>query len=108
MFTTRNGSSTKLEIYVDTSWANYIETRRSTTGIIAYLENHIEDWSSKRQTIVTHSTAETEYIAADSAARMVIWLRSLLHNLGMTQEALLLCTKIMLTSFYYEEAKENS
>lgn len=65
---------------------NDVETQRSITGITAYFRNNIVDWSSKQQTLVSHSTAESEYVAADAAAKMLIWLGSLLQNLGMICE----------------------
>lgn len=83
----RKGSGKELQIYVDASWANCVKTRRSTTGVVAYLGNHSIDWNSSRQTLVAHSTAEDEYIAADSAVRMKVWLRLLLEYLGLKQES---------------------
>ena len=38
-------------------------------------------WSSKKQELVTLSTAEAEYIAATHAAKEAIWLRRLLTEL---------------------------
>ena len=40
---------------------------------------------SKLQTIVAHSTMEAEYIGLTECAREIIWLRSLLLELGHTQ-----------------------
>lgn len=52
---------------------NDLETLRSAMDIVAYLGIHLLDWSSKRQTLVTSSTAEAEYVAAYSASRMAVW-----------------------------------
>ena len=67
--------SAELKAFVHSSWADNLETYRSTTGILIYMDRHLIYWSSKRQSIISHRTVEAEYIAADSAARMIIWLR---------------------------------
>jgi len=40
-------------------------------------------WSSKKQSTVTLSTAEAEYIAATHAAKQVLWHRSLFKELDL-------------------------
>ncbi len=71
--------------YVDASWANDVDERRSTSGYIMQLCNGPIAWSSKRQTITAASTAEAEYIAASLAVREVVYLRQLLSELGFPQ-----------------------
>ena len=39
-------------------------------------------WKSKRQTVISHSTAESEIMALDDAVRDMIWERQALSNLG--------------------------
>lgn len=75
-----------LHVYVDASWADDVLTRRSTTGLLTYLGEHLTDWSSKRQSLITHSTAESVYVAADSATRMIVWFRAMLMDLGEEQK----------------------
>ena len=77
--------SQALYAYVDASWADDLMTRRSTTGVLTYIGSHLVDWSSKLQSLVTHSIAEAEYVAADSATRTVIWFRTLLKDLNDEQ-----------------------
>ena len=43
-------------------------------------------WSSKKQAIVTLSTCEAEYIAANSVVCHAIWSRNMLKHLGFPQE----------------------
>ena len=40
-------------------------------------------WSSRKQTSVSLSTAEAEYISAVHAAKTIAWLRTLLRELGL-------------------------
>ena len=43
-------------------------------------------WSSKQQSVVALSSCEAEYIAATHAAKHIVWLRSLLQELGFPQQ----------------------
>ena len=44
-------------------------------------------WSSKKQSIVALSTTEAEYIALTHAAKQMVWIRLLLSELGLPQQA---------------------
>lgn len=80
LFYKRDVPSHVLHVYVDASWSDDVLTRMSTTGILVYIGEHLVDWSSKTQSMITHSTAKAEYVSADSAAHMVVWFRALLMN----------------------------
>lgn len=43
-------------------------------------------WSSRRQKLVSLSTTEAEYIAAATAAREAVWIRTLLNGIGQRRE----------------------
>ena len=43
-------------------------------------------WSSKKQTIVTLSTTEAEFVAATTCACQAVWLRRILHMVNFKQE----------------------
>lgn len=58
------------------------QIRRSTSGHYVYLGGTLESWSSKRQAIVSHLSAETEYMAVANAVTDCVWLRHLLDELG--------------------------
>ena len=76
----------ELSGYVDAAYANCDETARSTTGFVILLNGTAIMWRSKRQTMVTMSTAESEVVAASEAAREIMWLRKILEELGFEQE----------------------
>ncbi|KAK2996001.1 hypothetical protein RJ640_019468 [Escallonia rubra] len=76
----------KLVGYSDSDWARDVDDRKSTTGFIFYFGEAAFTWTSKKQSIVTLSTCEAEYVAATSTVFHAIWLRSLLKELSFIQD----------------------
>ena len=74
-------SSSGLIGYTDSSWANDLDDRHSTTGNLFLLGEGAVSWLSKRQTVVAVSTAEAEYIALYHATQESVWLRQLLTDI---------------------------
>jgi transposase InsO family protein len=68
--------------YSDADWAGDVGQRRSTTGYAFLLCGGAVSWQSKRQRTIAQSTVEAEYMAAASATKEAIWLRSLLTGIG--------------------------
>src|SRR5262249_39008897 len=75
--------ATSLVAYSDANWAEDPEDRRSTSGYVIKLGNSVISWSSKKQATVATSSTEAEYMAAAYCTRHLIWLRSLLVDLGV-------------------------
>jgi hypothetical protein len=76
-------SSTALTAYTDADWAGCPDTRRSTSGFCIFLGDALISWSSKRQAVVSRSSAEAEYRGVANAAAECCWLRNLLHELNV-------------------------
>lgn len=68
--------------YCDSDYAGDKDTRRSTSGVLAFVGGNVVAWSAKRQPIVTLSSCEAEYVAMSTAVQELRWLRSLLHEIG--------------------------
>jgi hypothetical protein len=85
--TYRKSNNLKLAAYVDASWADDKDTRRSRYGYAIYLGNSLISWKSKLHACITLSTAESEYVAATEACKTVVWLRNTMHELRMPQHA---------------------
>jgi hypothetical protein len=76
-------NSRQFVAYCDANWAGEKSTARSTSGWLMKIGNGPVSWNSKRQSIVALSSAESEYIAAATAAQEVVWIRGLLTDLGI-------------------------
>jgi hypothetical protein len=63
-----------LEGFTDADGASQ-EHRHAITGFAFLIDGGAVTWSSKKQSLVTLSTAEAEYVAASYAAREALWLR---------------------------------
>lgn len=63
------GKNINLAGYSDTDYAEDADTRRSTTGYVFLLNGSAITWSSRRQSSVSLSTTEAEFVAGSSATR---------------------------------------
>ena len=78
-----NGTNERTLIaYSDADFAANVDDRRSTTGVLLILNGGPISWKSQRQSCVSLSTTESEYVAAAAAAKDVVWMRRLLQDLG--------------------------
>jgi hypothetical protein len=66
--------------YTDADGASQ-EHRHAISGHAFLIDGGAVSWSSRKQELVTLSTAEAEYVAATHAAKEAIWLRRLIHDL---------------------------
>jgi hypothetical protein len=78
-------SSLDLRVYSDADWAGDPTDRRSTTGYCFLLGDSLISWRSKKQSVVTHSSTEAEYRALADTTSELLWLRWLLHDMGVSQ-----------------------
>ena len=59
---------------------------KSTTGWVFTLAGGAISWKSKKQTCITHSTMESEFVALASAGQEAEWLRDLLIEILLAME----------------------
>jgi hypothetical protein len=92
----RRSSTTELRVYTDADWAGCPDTRRSTSGYAVFLGDSLVSWSSKRQPVVSRSSAEAEYRAVANGVAEAAWLRQLLHELHspLTTSTLVFCDNV--------------
>ena len=79
------GNSRSYEIpqligYSDSDHAGDRDDRRSTSGYVFTLQGTAVLWKSNKQTMVTLSSTESEYVGSSEATREGIWLQCLLND----------------------------
>jgi hypothetical protein len=79
-------SDSTVTAYCDADFANNLDTRKSISGFAFMFNGGCFAWSSRKQTSVSLSTAEAEYIAAVHAGKTVAWLRTLLQEIGLISD----------------------
>ena len=78
-----NDSAVELKAYCESNWASCPMTRRSTTGYCILLGDSPLSWKSKKQVVVSRSSAEAEYRSMALTCCEVTWLVQLLKELGI-------------------------
>lgn len=81
MLTYRRLDQLELIGYSDSDFAGCQDSRRSTSGYIYLLAGGAISWRSAKQTLVTSSTMEAEFVACYEASNQGIWLRNFVTGL---------------------------
>ncbi|CAM8960481.1 unnamed protein product [Rhodiola kirilowii] len=77
------GFPSVLEGYIDASWITNLEDHSSTSGWVFLLGGGAISWASNKQTCITSSTMESEFIALAAAGKEAEWLRNLVHEIPL-------------------------
>lgn len=72
-----------LEGYSDASWITSLSDNKSTSGWIFTIGGGAISWASKKQTCISHSTMEAEFIALAATGKEAEWLRDLLLDIKL-------------------------
>nr|GEW48691.1 hypothetical protein [Tanacetum cinerariifolium] len=73
---TRYTSNPVFEGYTDISWISNTEDNSSTSGWVFLLGSGVISWASKKQTCITGSTLESEFMALETAGKEAVWLKN--------------------------------
>ena len=78
-----NHGHNRLECFTDADWAGFKEDRRSTSGYCVFVGGNLVSWKNKKQSVVSQSSAESEYRAMTQSTCEIMWLHQLLAEVGI-------------------------
>ncbi|RVX16304.1 Retrovirus-related Pol polyprotein from transposon RE1 [Vitis vinifera] len=103
---------TRIECFSDADWAGSKFDRRSTTGYCVFFGGNLVAWKSKKRSVVSRLSAESEYKAMTQATCEIIWIHQLLCEVRMkcTMPVKLWCDNqaalhIATNAVYHERTK---
>jgi hypothetical protein len=93
------GSSLMVSAFSDADWAGCPDDRRSTRGFAVYVGSNLVSWCAKKQPTVSRSSTEAEYKSMANATAEIIWVQTILRELGVSgpKEARLWCDNLGAT-----------
>nr|GEV47759.1 zinc finger, CCHC-type [Tanacetum cinerariifolium] len=75
------GYPSVLRAYSDASWINHVEDSSFRSGWVFLLGGGAISWAFKKQTCITGSTMEFEFVALAAAGKEAEWLRNLIYEI---------------------------
>lgn len=104
--------SAKLICFSDADWAGDHQNRRSTSGLVSFLNTGPISFRAQQQPVVALSTTEAEYIAATLAVKDLIWIQRFIEELKLpiNSKGKLLCDnqsalKLMKNPEFHQRSK---
>jgi len=70
-----------ISAFSDADWAGCPDTSQSISGYAIFFGDNLVSWTSKKQSTISRSSAESEYEALALTAAEVIWLLNILQDL---------------------------
>ncbi|CAM8999069.1 unnamed protein product [Rhodiola kirilowii] len=72
-----------IECFSDADWAGSKEDQRSTSGYGIMFGGNLISWQSKKQKVVSRSSAESEYRAMSTSTCEIVWIHQFLTEIGL-------------------------
>jgi histone deacetylase 1/2 len=79
----RKSRSMLISAFSDSDWAGSIDDRRSTGGFAVYLGPNLISWNARKHATVSRSSTEAEYKAIANATAEVMWIQTLMKEIGL-------------------------
>ncbi|XP_019172816.1 PREDICTED: uncharacterized protein LOC109168230 [Ipomoea nil] len=81
----RKSKSRELHAFSTSDWAGCPEDRKSTSAYAIFLGSNLVSWVCKKQRTVARSSTEAKYKGLADVCAEVIWVLSLLREIGVTR-----------------------
>lgn len=78
-----NHGHEEIEAFSDADWAGSRSDRRSTSGFCVFVGGNLVSWKSKKQNVVSRSTAESEYRGMANAICVLMWINHFMSEIGL-------------------------
>jgi hypothetical protein len=75
------GKDLSLIAYTDANWEGCIDDQRSTSGATFYLGECLVSWLNNKQSSISFSIVETEYIIGATCCTHVLWMKQTLIDI---------------------------
>jgi hypothetical protein len=82
------GRDLRLRGNSDADWASDLDERKSTFGYTFLLGGGAITWCSKKQSCITLSMMDSEYVACSAVVQEAVWLRTFLQRLDIIASAM--------------------
>ena len=82
----KKNDTREVEVFLDADWAGDVSNRRSTSGYSSYVWVNLVTWRSKKQSVVSRSSAEAAFRSLAPGIYEGIWMQKLLNELGISTE----------------------
>ena len=80
-----------LNACTDSDWASDVNTQWSTSGYFIKLAGGLISWITKAQKTIALSSTEAEYMALSDCSRQVVWMHTLMGELGYSLKPIPIC-----------------
>ena len=78
--------SSTLKAYSDANWEGCVDDKKSTSGRAFFLGESLVSWISKKQSSISMSRTESEYIATAECCTQVEWMKQTLQDIKIVFE----------------------
>lgn len=80
-------------MFADADYDSCLDTRRSTSGFCLFLGSSLISWKSKKQPVVSKSSAEAEYRSLSMSTDELVWITNFFKELKvpLSKPTLLFC-----------------